>query len=140
MRQPVAERQRGCHLVTAMLAVILAAGCGGRPAKPDASGGVTIKVAYWGGPEEIAIMQGVIQNWERQHPDIHVRLEHTPFSVYVNRLLTRMAGEVALDIMATEANIFVSFWAKDTLLPLNTFIDHDPTFDLADFFPKNILL
>ena len=103
---------------------------------PQANAPLTVKVAYWGGPEEIAIIQGLIQRWQAHHPDVQVRLEHTPFSVYVNRLLTRMAGDVAPDIIATEVNMFVTFWAKGTLLPLNGFIGRDPTFPLTQFFPE----
>ena len=103
---------------------------------PAAQGPTIIKVAYWGGPEEIAIIQGVITRWQAQHPSVQVRLEHTPFSVYVSRLLTRMAGDVAPDIIATEANLFVNFWAKGALLPLDSFIAQDPTFHLNEFFPE----
>lgn len=119
-----------------MIAVLVGAlaGCTS-PAKPQAESPVAVRVAYWGGPEELAIIQDVIQQWQRQHPDIKVRLEHTPFSVYMSRLLTRMAGDVAPDIMATEVNMFVNFWAKGTLLPLDPFIERDPTFRLQDFFP-----
>ena len=84
----------------------------------------------------MTIIQHLTQQWQRQQSAFQVRLEHTPFSVYVNRLLTRMAGDVAPDIMATEVNLFVNFWAKDALLPLNQFIERDPTFHLEDFFPE----
>ena len=123
-----------------MVAVILAlgtAGCGkSSTSASSAPAPPLIKVAYWGGPEEIAIIQGVIQQWQAQHPNVQVRLEHTPFSVYVSRLLTRMAGDIAPDIIATEANLFVNFWAKNALLPLNRFIEQDPGFQLKDFFPE----
>ncbi len=124
--------------LTATVLLLAASGCGksSPPPPPQANAPVTVKVAYWGGPEEMAILQGVIERWQRQHPQIQVRLEHTPFSVYVSRLLTRMAGNVAPDIMATEVNMFVNFWAKGALLPLNRFIDHDASFHLKEFFPE----
>lgn len=126
---------RGRDAILLGAAIALAAGCNGAPPEQP-NGPVTVKVAYWGGPEEMAIIQGLIQDWQRRHPETKVRLEHTPFSVYVNRLLTRMAGEVAPDIIATEVNMFVSFWAKGTLLPLNRFIDRDADFHLNEFFPE----
>jgi len=110
----------------------LLSGCGKSPTQS----GTTIKVAYWGGPEEIAISQDLIAAWQRDHPDVQVRLEHTPFSAYVSRLLTRMAGNVAPDIMAVEVNLFPSLWAKGAFLSLQPFIDRDPTFHLDDFFPQ----
>ncbi len=110
-------------------------GCAGSSA-PNAESRPLVRVAYWGGPEEVAIISEVIQQWQHDHPEIQVRLEHTPFSAYVSRLLTRMAGDVAPDIIATEVNMFVNFWAKDTLLPLNRFIDSDPSFRIEEFFPE----
>ncbi len=109
-----------------------ALGCG----KPSASGTPVIKVAYWGGPEEIAIIQDLISQWQRQHPEVQVRLEHTPFSAYVSRLLTRMAGDVAPDIMAVEVNLFPTLWAKGAFLSLQPFIEQDASFHVKDFFPQ----
>jgi len=119
-------------LVGMLVIAGLLSGCGKSPTQS----GTTIKVAYWGGPEEIAISQDLIAAWQRDHPDVQVRLEHTPFSAYVSRLLTRMAGNVAPDIMAVEVNLFPSLWAKGAFLSLQPFIDRDPTFHLDDFFPQ----
>lgn len=118
--------------LAAALALGLLAGCGKSATVSDGA----IKVAYWGGPEEITIIQDLIADWQQAHPDIPVRLEHTPFSAYVSRLLTRMAGNVAPDIMAVEVNLFPSLWAKDAFLPLTPLIDQDAEFKLGDFFPE----
>ncbi len=112
---------------------LLAAGCG----KSGVTGGVpVIKVAYWGGPEEVAIIQRLVADWQRSHPEVQVRLEHTPFGAYVSRLLTRIAGNVAPDIMAVEVNLFPSLWAKDAFLSLQPFVSQDPEFRVQDFFPE----
>ena len=131
--------QKGAHLfphmrrlATVLVVLGLCVGC----SKTSPSSGTTIKVAYWGGPEEIAIIQHLVADWEQQHPDVHVRLEHTPFSAYVSRLLTRMAGNVAPDIMAVEVNLFPTLWAKGAFLSLQPFIDRDPAFHINEFFPE----
>lgn len=108
-------------------------GCTQRPAATATT--PTVRVAFWGGPEEIQIIQDIVARWQAGQSRFKVELEHTPFSVYTSRLLTRIAGNVAPDIMATEVNLFVNFWAKDAFLPLNSFIDHDPAFHIQDFFP-----
>ncbi len=107
-------------------------GCGG--GSQDADGKTTIKVAYWGGPEEMQIMQALIDDWKVNHPDVDVRLEHTPFSAYVSRLLTRIAGGVAPDIMAIEANLFPRLLSKGAFLSLQPFIDADTEFKIDNFF------
>ena len=128
-------RQGLLQLLATSCLLALSAGCGKPPAQRG--GGIpTVEVAYWGGPEEIAIMQGVIADWQRRHPEVHVRLEHTPFSAYVSRLLTRMAGNVSPDIMAVEVNLFPALWAKDAFLSLQPLIERDPQFRLQEFFSE----
>ncbi len=122
-------------MVVLLCGLIVVPGCG---KAPQQSQGTLIKVAYWGGPEEIAIIQRLIADWEQHHPGIRVHLEHTPFSAYVSRLLTRMAGDVAPDIMAVEVNLFPTLWAKGAFLSLQPFIDHDTSFDVHAFFPEVI--
>ena len=46
------------HAIGLGVGLALAAGCHGAPA-PQANGPVTVKVTYWGGPEEMAIIQGL---------------------------------------------------------------------------------
>lgn len=121
-------------VILSLLSAVI--GCGGET--PHQSGKTTIKVAYWGGPEEISIIQDLIADWQQQHPEVDVRLEHTPFSAYVSRLLTRMAGNIAPDIMAVEVNLFPGLWAKDAFLSLQPFIEQDPDFHLSEFFPEVI--
>lgn len=118
------------------VAFLIAAAAGCAKSSGQASGAPTIKVAYWGGPEEMAIIEGLIKDWKATHPDVSVRLEHTPFSAYVSRMLTRMAGNVAPDIMAVEVNLFPSLWAKGAFRSLQPFLDHDPGFTLKTFFPE----
>lgn len=112
-------------------AALMSAGCGG----DQAADGTSIKVAYWGGPEEMQIMQTLIDDWKVDHPDVEVRLEHTPFSAYVSRLLTRIAGGVAPDIMAIEVNLFPRLLSKGAFSSLQSYIDNDPEFDINEFFP-----
>ena len=87
-------------------------GCGKKEVKEDRP---TIKVAFWGTPEEVEIIENIIEPWQRTHPQIKVELEHTPFSGYVNKILTRVAGGSAPDIICAEANLFASFWGKNIL-------------------------
>lgn len=121
-----------------IVAAVLLAGIIGCGKAGPQSGATTIKVAYWGGPEEITIIQHLVAEWQKTHPDVQVRLEHTPFSAYVSRLLTRMAGNVAPDIMAVEVNLFPTLWAKGAFRSLQPFIKADAAFDLKEFFPEVI--
>ncbi|MFA5094311.1 MAG: sugar ABC transporter substrate-binding protein [Candidatus Omnitrophota bacterium] len=131
MKGPV--KVLACFIILAF--VLQLAGCGqqqvaGKPKK------VPIKVAFWGSPEEIEIITATINNWQKTHPDIQVKLEHIPFGSYVSKILTEIAGRAAPDIIAAEVNMFVSFADKDVFLDLNPYMEKDPTFNLGDFFPE----
>jgi len=95
-----------------------------------------VKVAFWGSPEEIEIITECIKDWESSHPDIKVRFEHTPYGGYVSKILTRIAGNAAPDVICTEVNYFVTFATENVLFDLSEFIDNDTSFNLDDFFPE----
>ncbi|MBN2453140.1 MAG: sugar ABC transporter substrate-binding protein [Candidatus Omnitrophica bacterium] len=97
-----------------------------------------IKVAFWGAPDEVNIIAGIIDEWKKSHPDILVKLEHTPYRGYVDKLLTRIAGRSAPDIICTEVDLFVTFQSKNVLLDLTPYVTADPEFNLKDFYPQII--
>ena len=118
-------------------------GCGPAEKNKSASGPaakkpVEIKVAFWGAPDEVNIITGIISDWQRDHPDITVKLEHTPYRGYIDKLLTRIAGRAAPDIICTEVDLFVTFQSKNVLLDLTPYISSDPDLDLKDFYPQII--
>lgn len=104
--------------------------------KPEGSKPVEIKVAFWGAPEDIDIIKSVVGAWQLKHPDIRVRLEHTPYPGYLSKILVRIAGGAPPDIICVETNLFVSFYYKDVFLDLTPFIKQDTEFKLEDFFPE----
>ena len=112
--------------------ILFTSGCGPMLAKP------VIKIAIWGGTDEIEMINKIIGNWQAEHPGVIARIEHTPAGSYTNKLLIRISGGTAPDVMFVESNIFVSFWAMDAFLDLKPLIDQDPDFNLDNFFPEMI--
>jgi len=108
------------------------------PPGPAGKTPVEIKVAFWGAPDEVSITTGIIERWQKSHPDILVRLEHTPYRGYVDKLLTRIAGRAAPDIICTEVDLFVTFQSKNVLLDLTPYAGGDPEFNLKDYYPQII--
>jgi ABC-type glycerol-3-phosphate transport system substrate-binding protein len=110
-------------------------GCGGGGKKE----GVTeVKVAFWGTPEEVDIITHSIEEWQKVHPELKIVFEHTPYTGYDSKVLTRIAGGAAPDIIATEVNYFVTFASKSVLEDLTPWIAADPEFKVSDFFPQVI--
>lgn len=101
----------------------------------NSSGVIPIKVAFWGSAEEIQIITNSIQDWQAAHPNIKIVFEHTPYTGYDSKILTRIAGGAAPDIIATEVDYFVTFASKHVLEDLNPFVETDTEFSKQDFFP-----
>lgn len=99
---------------------------------------VEIKVTFWGAPDEVRIITNIIDKWQESHPDIIVRLEHTPYRGYADKLLTRIAGRSAPDIICTEVDLFVTFQSKNVLLDLTPYLKKSPTFNIDAFYPEII--
>jgi len=113
--------------------ILILAGCG--PAQ-EADGITPIKVAFWGSPEEIDIITSSIEDWQTEHPNIKIVFEHTPYTGYDSKILTRIAGGAAPDIIATEVDYFVTFASKNVLEDLEPYIAADPEYSKSKFFPS----
>lgn len=100
------------------------------------SGVKEIKVAFWGSPEEIDIITSSIKDWQVKHPEIKIVFEHTPYTGYDSKILTRIAGGAAPDIIATEVDYFVTFATKGVLENLTPYGENDPEFSKDAFFPS----
>ena len=116
-----------------ILCLVFSSGCG----KTSGKGGPTeVKVTFWGAPEEVDIITHSIEDWQNAHPHIKVVFEHTPYTGYDSKILTRIAGGAAPDIITTEVNYFVTFASKNVLETLTPLIQNDPEFHVTDFFPQ----
>lgn len=115
--------------------LVLSIGCGKGPRQ---GGPTEIKVTFWGSPEEVDIITHSIEDWQKTHPEIKVVFEHTPYTGYDSKVLTRIAGGAAPDIITTEVNYFVTFASKNVLENLTPYVQQDTEFKVTDFFPQII--
>ncbi len=99
------------------------------------SGGAKIKVSSWGSPEENQILSDLITQYNLTHPGVTVELERIPFTEYVTKLLTQIAGGQAPDVIFVEVNNFVDLYLRGALEPLNPYIQADH-FDLSAYYPQ----
>ena len=107
-------------------------GCG---SSGSDDGKTQVKVAFWGSPEEIDIITHSISDWQQAHPNIKIVFEHTPYTGYDSKILTRVAGGAAPDVIATEVDYFVTFASKGVLEDLTPYAQNDPQFSKDAFFP-----
>lgn len=119
-----------CSLIFAL--TIAFTGCG---SKASNDGVTQVKVAFWGSPEEIDIITHSIKDWQDAHPNIKIVFEHTPYTGYDSKILTRIAGGAAPDVIATEVDYFVTFASKGVLEDLTPYATADTEFSKEEFFP-----
>jgi len=121
-----------------LLTIFVLVGCDSS-VKTGNRGAADVKVSFWGTPEEIGIITEALKPWQAEHPEIKIVFEHTPYSGYISKILTRIAGGSAPDIIATEVDYFVTFATKGVLEDLTPYETSDPKgFDKSDFFPQII--
>ncbi len=114
-----------------LISSVILSGCGA-DSKNDST--KAVKVAFWGSPEEIDIITHSISDWQQAHPHIKIIFEHTPYTGYDSKILTRVAGGAAPDIIATEVDYFVTFATKNVLEDLTPFMSAEKDFPKEDFF------
>lgn len=129
------KRRKLTAVLLALTLITFLAGCGKKP-EASSAGPVEVKVAFWGSPDDIKIITGSIENWQKDHPEIRVVFEHAPYTGYDSKMLTRVAGGSAPDVMATEVDYFVAFATKHVLEDLTPYIENDAKFPKEDFFPE----
>jgi multiple sugar transport system substrate-binding protein len=104
--------------VTALALAALLGACGGER-------GVTLKV--WGFGREGEVLRQLLPEFERRHPDIHVRVQQIPWTAAHEKLLTAFVGDATPDVAQIGNTWIAEFVALGALAPL--------TADSVDYFP-----
>ena len=114
-----------------LVAAALTAGaaCGGpRGAREP----VTLR--FWAFGREGEVVQALIPEFERTHPDITVRVQQIPFSAAHEKLLTSVVGRVTPDIAQLGNTWVPELAALRALVPLDSMLARSPTIARGDFF------
>ncbi|MEX2535078.1 MAG: sugar ABC transporter substrate-binding protein [Trueperaceae bacterium] len=95
-----------------------------------------IEFATWGTTEDIAIYEDLIADFEADHPDIDVVLNHIPSAGdYEQNLATLIAAGAAPDVFFINNISLPGFAAQGAFTPLGEFADEA---FLEDFFPGHL--
>jgi multiple sugar transport system substrate-binding protein len=118
----------------ALAALTLAALAGCRQKKPDI---VTIRFTSWGNDVEEVRLRKLIATFEKQHPNIKVEMEITPWPRMLDKLMISSAGGRPPDMARISSEWFYPIAAKGLLEPLDPYVKRD-RYDLDDFYPQAI--
>ena len=102
LRSRSARRRAAVLLAAAASVSLVLAGCSGNAGSDK----VTLSYAIWDAPQKPA-MQKIVDEFEKQNPNIQVKIQVTPWDTYWTKLQTAATGGSAPDV----------FWMNDANLP-----------------------
>ena len=129
-RQPAGRHTRRALRTLAWLALgcSLLGGCG--RAGHDDDGTLT----FWAFGREGEAMQQLLPEFERAHPQIHVRLQQLPLTAAHQKLLTAYAGNSTPDLCQLGNTWLPELVALHALAPLQSRVDASAVVRPADYF------
>lgn len=117
----------------AATAALLLSGCAGAP--QDSGGPVTIEFFnFTAGADHEAQLQRIVDAFEKENPNITVKVQNAPYEDYFTSLKTRIAGNTAPDTFELNYENFVSFASSGALLDLEK--TAPGAIDKSVYFPK----
>ena len=110
--------------------------CGG---KTGTTGGglVTITFSAWGAPEELAVWNQIVAEFEAANTNIKVNVEVSDWGAYWDKLKTQLAASTPPDIFAMDAPLFLDYQSRGVLLNLQPYIDQNPDM-LKDVYQQTL--
>ena len=108
--------------------LVLTAGCSKQSSQ-------IIRVAqFTNDPVLIKIINGMVANIQKRHPEIQVRLETIPYGNYQEKITTQLSAGNAPDVMAVEVNNCVDLYLRGVFEDLMPYARKDGI-DLKGFYP-----
>lgn len=115
-----------------MLLVVFLLGVVSTSAQSDT---VTLRFVGWGGPEEGAVFQALVDEFNANNPDVVIEYEQIPTD-YVTALTTMVAGGTPPDIAYIPDGDFSAFVSRGQLVNLQEMVDASENIDPDDIWPS----
>jgi multiple sugar transport system substrate-binding protein len=112
----------------ALLAVATLLGCA------EVHDGATV-VRFWAMGREGEMVERLVADFERDNPDIRVRVQQIPWSAAHEKLLTAYVGDAVPDVLQAGNTWLPELVALEALEPLDAWIARPDGVDPADEFP-----
>ena len=80
------------------------------------------------------VVGSLLEDFQRQHPNIRVRVQQLPWTAAHEKLLTAFAGNATPDLAQLGNSWVPEFAALGALLPLQAWVDSSPALDTPDWF------
>lgn len=128
-----------------LIAALLLSGCGGQtpPEAVPSEGGqpaaeaVELKFMLWGAPEELAVWNAIVDEFQAQNPGIKVNVEVSDWTAYWEKLKTMLAAGTPPDLFAMDAPYYLDYQTRGVLKNLQPYVDANPDM-LQGVYPQTL--
>ncbi len=120
---------------TAALLALAAVGCAPHPEATHRSAAHPATLSFWAMGREGEVVQELVREFEREHPDIRVDVQQIPWSAAHEKLLTAFVGRSTPDIAQLGNTWVTEFVALGALAPLDSLVAASVDLAPADYFP-----
>ncbi|QBD75608.1 sugar ABC transporter substrate-binding protein [Ktedonosporobacter rubrisoli] len=118
------------------LMLVVFTSCGSPDNTASQGGKVNLTYALWDQNQQPAYQKS-IDEFEKQHPNIKVTIQQTPWAQYWQKLNTEFAGNSAPDVFWDHVAYFPQFAQQGVLMDLSPLIEKDKL-DLSVYYPQLI--
>jgi len=94
----------------------------------------TTSLRFWAMGREAEVAAELIAGFEREHPNVRVKVEKLPWTAAHEKLLTAFAGDATPDLAQVGNTWLPEMQALGALEPLQPWIDRTPMLQAADYF------
>jgi len=118
-------------LICAAVVSFALCGCSKPKTKP---GMIELKMTLWDKQEDLEFYARALKEFYKEHPNIRVTIEATPWVRMFDKLLVSTAGGRSPDVSRISSTWFTPCAAKNLVECLDPYIENDPEFDISDFY------
>ncbi|MCW5659827.1 MAG: sugar ABC transporter substrate-binding protein [Burkholderiaceae bacterium] len=89
---------------------------------------------FWGMGREGEVVGQLLTDFQREHPEVSVRVEQLPWTAAHEKLLTAFAGDATPDLAQLGNTWIAEFAALNALEPLQPWLERDGGISRSDYF------
>jgi multiple sugar transport system substrate-binding protein len=119
-----------------LIAALLLSACGGQATQAPGAP-VELTFMMWGAPEELAVWNQIVADFQAQHPNITVKVEVSDWEAYWEKLKTMLAASTPPDLFAMDAPLYLDYQSRGVLKNLQPYLDQNPDL-LKDVYPQTL--
>jgi multiple sugar transport system substrate-binding protein len=128
-------KKRIAAAALAASAALLLSGCGGAQ---SGSGDHKITFMGWGSPEEVAVFEEMIAQFEDEYPDVTVDYISVPAEDFATKLQTMIASKQTPDVFYLQPEKVMPYADAGLIADLSEYVEDNDVFDADNVWAKAI--